>query len=419
MLVSKSRTGGYVVETGKQLQPVVSHRPAKLKNLRLIVTAGLIFGLGLAIGRGDVDIDGLSASRAGSSTNLDYSSVEQLYGVLNRTFDGELQRDKLLEGLKEGLVSAADDPYTEYLSPKEAKELNEQLSGSFTGIGAELGKDKEGNLIVVSPLSGFPADKAGLRPRDVIAAINGESAAGISINTAVTKIRGEVGSKVKLTLIRDGGNPFEVEITREKITIPSVEHKMDGNIGYLKINQFTEDTARLSKAAANDFKRAGAKGVVLDLRGNPGGYLSASIDVAGLWLDRGKVVVSERRGKTIINSHYASGDNPLKNIPTAVLINGGSASASEIVAGALKDYKAATIVGKTSFGKGSVQKVENLRGGSELKVTIARWYTPLGKNIDKQGVSPDQEIELSDDDAQSQRDPQKDKALELLRSQVR
>lgn len=390
-----------------------------LKRLRLILVVLVLFGLGLAVGRGDVNIEGLSAgSGSTSASQLDYSSVDQLYAVLRGNFDGSLDKQKLLDGVKEGLVEAAEDPYTEYLPPKEAKELNDQLSGSFIGIGAELGKDQDDNIIVVSPLTGFPAEKAGLKSRDIIAGINGETTSGISITTAVRKIRGEEGTDVKLTIVRSGGNPFDVNIKRAKITIPSVEHKIDGRVGYLKINQFTDDTVSSAKKAAAEFKNNNVAGIVLDLRGNPGGYLRGSIDIASLWLNRGDKIVEERRGKTVISTHRASGDNPLRGIPTAVIINGGSASASEIVAGALRDNKAAAVVGTTSFGKGSVQKVENLRGGSELKVTIARWYTPAGKNIDKQGITPDEKIELSDDDAKAERDPQKDRAYQIVQQKI-
>lgn len=399
--------------------PTKFKRPSSLRRLPMVLLAIVLFGFGLAVGRGDVDIDGLSAeNNSNSSSQLDYSSVDQLYSVLRSNFDGSLDKTKLLDGLKEGLVEAAEDPYTEYLPPKDAKELNDQLAGSFIGIGAELGKDQDGNIIVVSPLSGFPAEKAGLKPRDIIGAIEGEATSGISINTAVRKIRGEEGTDIKLTIIRGGGNPFDVSIKRSKIKIPSVEYKIEGKIGYLKINQFTSDTVTNARKAAQEFRQKNVAGVVLDLRGNPGGYLSGSIDIASLWLDRGKVVVEERRGKTIINTHRASGENTLKGLPTTVIINGGSASASEIVAGALRDQKAATVVGTNSFGKGSVQKVENLRGGSELKVTIARWYTPAGKNIDKQGIPPDEKIEISDEDTAANRDPQKDRAFQIVQQKI-
>lgn len=401
---------------GSEVSPPSSSR---LKKLPTLLIAGILFGLGLAVGRGDVNIDGLSAeNRTGSSSQLNYTSVDQLYSLLRTNFDGSLDSNKLLDGLKEGLVEAANDPYTEYLSPKEAKELNDQLAGSFIGIGAELGKDQDDNIIIVSPLAGFPAEKAGLKTRDIIAGIDGEATSGISINTAVRKIRGEEGTDVKLTIVRAGGNPFEVTIKRAKIVIPSVEHKIEGRIGYLKINQFTDDTVSRAKKAADEFRAGNVAGIVLDLRGNPGGYLRGSIDISSLWLDRGSVVVQERRGKTVISTHRATGDNPLRGLPTAVLINGGSASASEIVAGALRDNKAATVIGMTSFGKGSVQKVENLPGGSELKVTIARWYTPKGANIDKQGITPDEKIEIKDEDAKANRDPQKDRAYQIVQQKI-
>lgn len=390
----------------------------RMINLRLVILVAAIFAFGLAIGRGDVDIEGLSANNNTSTNQLDYSSVDQLYGILRNSFDGNLDKTKLLDGIKEGLVESAGDPYTEYLAPKEAKELNDQLAGSFIGIGAELGKDQDDNIIVVSPLAGFPAEKAGLKPRDIIAAIDGESTSGFSINTAVRKIRGEEGKQVKLTIVRSGGNPFDVTITRAKITIPSVEYEIGGDIGYLKINQFTDDTVIRVKDAVGAFEAAKIDGIVLDLRGNPGGYLRGSIDIASLWLERGKVVVEERRGKTVINTHRAGGDNPLLGVPTVVLINGGSASASEIVAGALRDHGAATVVGSTSFGKGSVQKVEKLRGGSELKVTIARWYTPKGANIDKQGIAPDEKVEAGDNEAQTGNDLQKDRAYQIIRQKI-
>lgn len=403
----------------------LTHNPARPEpirsfgTLRMVAIAALVFGLGLLIGRGDINIDGLSGNRSSSSASkLDYSSVDQLYGILSSNFDGTIDKEKAIDGIKEGLVRAAGDPYTEYLAPKDAAEFNNQISGSFTGIGAELGKDQDDNIIIVSPLAGFPAEKAGLKPRDAIAAINGETTSGISINTAVRKIRGEEGTDVKLTIVRGGGNPFEVTIKRAKITIPSVESKIDGQVGYLKINQFTDDTVSNAKAAAADFKSAGVKGVVLDLRGNPGGYLRGAVDIASLWLERGKVIVEERRGKAVMNTHRATGDNPLFGMPTTVLVNGGSASASEIVAGALRDNNAAGVVGTKSFGKGSVQKVEVLRGGSELKVTVARWYTPKGANIDKQGISPDETVEISDDDAKAGRDPQKDKAYQIVQQKI-
>jgi carboxyl-terminal processing protease len=389
------------------------------RRLLTIAVAVLLFGTGLAVGRGNLQVNGLSKPSVSSqSSDLDYASVNQVYGLLKKDFDGQLDPAKLTDGLKTGLVNAAGDPYTEYFNPQAAKDLNDELSGSFTGIGAELGSNDENNIVVIAPLAGFPAEKAGLQPKDIIAAINGNSTAGMSVSQAVQKIRGKAGTKVTLTVVRGNQTPFDVTITRTEIKIPSVESKVDGKIGYLKVSQFTNDTVELAQKAADDFKAKGVKGVVLDLRSDPGGYLSGAVDISSLWLKPGQVVVQEKRGSTIIDTQKASGNNPLSGLPVVVLINNGSASASEITAGALHDNIAAVLVGQKSFGKGSVQQVENLPNGSELKVTIARWYTPKGKNIDKQGIQPDVVVVMTDVDKKAGRDPQKDKAYQILQTKI-
>lgn len=399
--------------------PASSRRWSVFKILALFLLTLTVFGLGVEIGRGKIYVRGLSASDSKAAVaQLDYSSVDQLYSLLRNDYDGVLDQNKLLDGLKSGLVSATGDPYTQYFNPDEAKIFNDQLSGSFTGIGAELGTDADNNIVIVSPLSGFPAEKAGLKPKDIIVAVDGVTTTGLSVDKVVQKIRGPADSKVTLTIVRSGIKPTEIVITRAKIIVSSVESKVEGGIGYLKITQFTDDTAGLAKKAADGFKQQAVKAVVLDLRGNPGGYLSGAVDVSSLWLDQDKTVVSERRGDKILSSDYAKGNNVLKGLPTVVLINGGSASASEITAGALRDNGVASLVGAKSFGKGSVQQVERLSGGGELKVTIARWYTPSGKNIDKQGIVPDVVVDLSDEDQKAGRDPQKDRATEILRSKI-
>jgi carboxyl-terminal processing protease len=388
------------------------------KILATLFVAALFFGAGLAVGRGDIKVSSLSKGYSGGRAGaLDYSSVDQVYGILKNDFDGTLDKSQLTEGLKAGLVNAAGDPYTEYFNPKEAKDFNDQLKGTITGIGAELGTANN-NIVIVSPLAGFPAEKAGLKPKDVVAAIDGKTTTGLTVSTAVRKIRGPAGSKVTLTIVRNNGNPFEVSITRQKITVPSVKWQEDGQIGYLKISQFTDDTNSLAQQAAQEFKNKNVKAIVLDLRGDPGGYLTGAINVSSLWLDSGKPVVQERRGSTVISTETANGNNPLKGIPTIVLIDGGSASASEITAGALRDNGAANLLGEKSFGKGSVQQVENLPGGSEMKVTIARWFTPKGLNIDKQGITPDTVVTTSDADIQAGKDTQKDKAYQMLQSKL-
>ncbi|MBA3758675.1 S41 family peptidase [Candidatus Saccharibacteria bacterium] len=379
----------------------------------------MIFSLGVGVGSGRVNIGPDAALRSGVSkdlpADLDYSSVEQVYDSLRANYDGELKGEELLDGLKEGLAKSTGDPYTEYLNPTAAKEFDEDLNGSFSGIGAELSKDKE-LIVIISPISGFPAEKAGLRPKDVIAEINGESAYDLSVSEAVKKIRGEVGTKVKLKVVRDGSEQLDFEITREKITIPSVTSEiLPDNIGYLKVSRFAEDTSALSREAAVKFKNANVKGVILDVRGDPGGLLESSVDLASLWLENGKNVLQEKRGDVVVKTYNAKGTPTLKGIPTVVLINEGSASASEILAGALRDNNAATLIGQKTFGKGSVQSLVRLGDDSVLKITIARWFTPSGKNIDKEGIEPDQKVERTDEDFKNNKDPQRDAALNFLK----
>ncbi len=395
------------------------HRWPLVKIFATFVLVMLIFGGGVAVGKGNVHLWGdKGASNTAAPSSLDYSSVDAVYTILKNDFDGQLNQAKLDDGLKSGLVAAAGDPYTEYFNPTDAKAFNNELAGSIVGIGAELGTDADNNIVIVSPLSGYPADKAGLKPKDIVAAVNSQSTQGMSVDSVVSKIRGQEGTKVTLTIVRGSGQPFDVTITRQKISVPTVQYHEDGDIGYIKISQFSNDTVGLAQKAAQEFKAKGVKGVVLDLRSDPGGYLSGAVDVSSLWLDKGKTVVQERRGSQVVSTEVATGNDLLKGLPTVVLIDGGSASASEITAGALHDNGIAQLVGVKSFGKGSVQQVENLPDGSELKVTIARWYTPDGKNIDKQGITPDTVVTISDQQSQAGQDPQKDKAYAIVQSEI-
>ncbi len=385
-----------------------------------ILIAGLIFGLGVSVGSGRILVGSdkvfrQSVQKSGLPEDLDYSGVEQVYDALKRQYDGQLEYDKLLDGLKEGLAQATGDNYTEYLNAEQAKSFDDDLNGTFSGIGAELSKEKEA-IVIVAPIAGYPAEKAGLLPKDIVVEINGESSHNLSVTDAVSKIRGPEGTKVKLKIIRNNSQELDFEITRAKITIASVESQiLDGNIGYLKISRFAEDTSELSMQAAVKFKQANVKGVILDVRSNPGGLLDASVNLASLWLPKGKTVLQEKRNEVVVRNFNSTGSGLLQSVPTVVLINEGSASASEIVAGALKDNNAATLIGVKTFGKGSVQQLVELSDKGVLKVTIARWYTPGGKNIDKEGISPDQEVKRSEDDFKNNHDPQKDAAINSLK----
>lgn len=378
-----------------------------------VAAAVLIFVLGVNVGNGRISV-GMGNDTTQLPARLDYSSVNEVYDLLKKNYYQELKADELTDGMKRGLAQATGDPYTQYFNAKEAEEFNQELSNSFSGIGAQLGKDEDGNLEVIAPVKGTPADRAGLRARDIIATVNDESTENMSVDQAVSKIRGKAGTKVKLGIVRDKREPLTLEITREEFTVPSVETEVVDGVGIMTINSFAPDTAELADKAATAFKEQGLRKIVLDLRNNPGGEVDAAVATASLWLDPGTRILQEKRGNVVLETENASGNPTLKGIPTVVLINQGSASASEIVAGALKDNKAATVIGEKSYGKGVVQGLESLRGGAQLKVTIASWYRPNGQNIDKKGIEPDQKVERTADDIKAERDPQLDAAKAQL-----
>lgn len=376
--------------------------------------AVVVFASGWLVGSGKISLhaNSLVPVVSKSSNEAPTSGLDELYEKLTTNFDGSTEDSALLDGIKEGLVKAAGDPFTEYLSVEKTKEFNSSLNGTFEGIGAELGK--EGNFVViVAPLKGTPADKAGIQPQDIIIEINGESATDISVSEAVNKIRGPKGETVTLTIIR-GSEQIEVSIVRDTISIASVEWSQSGDIGLITISRFGDDTVELARKAATELKNGGSKKIILDLRGNPGGLLDASVDVSAMWLPKGSTVLEEKRGGEVIDTYKTSDQPILLGIPTIVLINEGSASASEIVAGALRDHEVATLLGQKSYGKGSVQRLLPLNDGGSLKVTIARWYTPKGKNIDKEGITPDTIVDMTREDRTAKRDPQLDSAKKEL-----
>jgi carboxyl-terminal processing protease len=380
----------------------------------------VVFILGINVGNGTIPLAWSSRSAQNGSlpNSLDYSTVNQVYRAIKDNYDGKLTEAQLLDGLKAGLAQATGDPYTEYFSTKDAKAFNNQLQGTFSGIGAELGQDSDKNLIVIAPISGFPADKAGLRAQDVIVSIDGKSTSGVSVDQAVNLIRGKKGTKVTLKIVRNKTDTQTITITRADIKVPSVNEKiLDNNLGYMQITQFSDDTADLAAKAAQKFKDNNVKGVVLDLRDDPGGLLDAAVKVSSLWLPQNKTILQEKTDGKVVNTYTADGNNILAGIPTVVLVNSGSASAAEITAGALHDNGVATIMGEKSYGKGSVQQIINLSGDAEIKVTVARWYRPNGQNIDKKGITPDKLVKMSDDDYAKGNDPQKDAAISQLLGQ--
>ena len=346
-----------------------------------------------------------------SNKTIDLSSVQKTYQELIANYDGKLDTQKLIYGANRGLVEAAGDPHTAYMDPDETKEFDKSLSGQIGGgIGAEIGL-RNNKPTIIKPLENSPAQKAGIKAGEAIVKVNDEASSDWSVEKVVSKIRGEVGTSVKLTLLSDG-KTREVSVVRQNIVSPAVESEVDGEIGILKVNRFGDDTVSLSRKYASEFVEKGVKKVILDLRNNPGGTVGAAQGLLGIWLDN-QIAMTERRGSEIVKTLRTTGTPILGNMKTVVLINGNSASASEITAGALREYGKATLVGQKSYGKGSVQIVLGLPGGSQMKVTEARWYTPKGKNIDKTGIEPDVKVDLSSDDVNNNVDPQMDKAKSL------
>ena len=382
-----------------------------------MLTIALVAVVGFVAGTRQSEVYGMVGSLFGvqvSADTIDTSSLQETYRRLQENYDGSIDVPALIEGANRGLVAAVGDDYTTYMSSEESAQFERDLSGNIGGgIGAEIGV-RDDQPTILRTLADTPAEKSGLMAGDVIVMINTANTNGWSASKAAESIRGEIGTTVKLTVIR-GSESKEFAITRAEITNPSVESEVKDGIGIVTIRRFDGEATTLTKRAAEDFKRQNVSGVVVDLRGNGGGYLSAAQDIAGLWLNN-KVIVSERRGGKVLEE-LRSGSSPvLEGVPTVILVNEASASASEIVAGALQDHGVAEIVGQKTFGKGTVQKLVSLSRGSQLKVTIARWYTPSGRNITSEGIEPDKLVELSAEDVNAGKDPQMDAAIAALKA---
>lgn len=346
--------------------------------------------------------------------DVDFGLFWQVWDLVKHKYVHQpVQDTKLFYGALAGIVNALGDPYSVFLDPEMAKKFQQELEGAFEGIGAELGI-KDNQLTIIAPLPNTPAERAGLKAGDKILAIDGRDTTDMALDLAVSLIRGPKGTEVVLTIWREGWEkPEEIKIIRDRIELISVKWEMKDQIAYLEINHFNEDTSERVNQAINELLVKNPKGIILDLRNNPGGFLDTAVNVAGEWIEN-EVVVIEQKQNGEKNIQKSSGLARLQNLKTVVLINEGSASASEIVAGALQDYGKATLVGKKTFGKGSVQNLEPLPDGSAVKITVSEWLTPKGRQIDKKGIVPDIEIDLTEEDYKAGRDPQLDKAMELL-----
>lgn len=347
------------------------------------------------------------------TSNIKWDDLNEVYSQISSNFDGSIDKTKLIEGAKKGLTAALDDPYTVYYDSKEAAEFKSDLKGEIKEAGVGIEMMKQGDYVVVTrTLPNNPARKAGVHAGDIIFAINGEEVWDKDTEIIASKLRGPSGEKVKLTVARDK-QKLDFELVREKINNVSADITYQDKAAIISVYRFSEDTGTLVQSFTKDFKNKGINEVILDLRNNGGGYVTAARDLLSLWLDGDKILTQKSAtiGQTV--TYAKRGEATLKDMKTIVLVNNATASASEIVAGALKDYKKATILGTKTYGKGVVQTMLELSGGSLLKITTAHWYTPEGQTINKTGISPDVEVERSYSDINSGKDPQLDKAKTL------
>lgn len=392
--------------------------------LYILISLGLVFGLGYYYGKEELKYSiwqsFVKESQMPNQTNykdLDLSLFWEVWQRLEEKFinRGNLDPQKMIYGAISGMVKSLDDPHTQFMDPEQSKMFLEDVAGSFEGIGAEIGARKN-QLQIIAPLEGTPAKRAGLRSGDKILKIGDKITMDLTVEEAVKLIRGPKGTKVILTILRDGETK-EIEIIRDIVKVPTLKWELKNKeVAYIKIYSFAENLDSDFKKVANEILKSGAKKIILDLRDNPGGYLDVAEDVAKWFLEQNSLILIEDYGeKQEKKEHRSDRNGKFFDFSTVILINEGSASASEILAGALHDIKGVKLIGEKSFGKGSVQELEKLRDGSSIKITIARWLTPAGKSIMEEGLEPDVKVEMTSEDYEKENDPQLDKAIELIR----
>ena len=345
-------------------------------------------------------------------SDVDWSALDEVYNKLASTYNGEISKTDVVEGAKKGLVESLGDIYTVYMDTEESAEFYDDLHGNVgSGIGVEMGL-RDGYVRVLRTLPDNPARKAGILAGDIIYKVDGEEVYNLSTDEIAKKVRGETGSEVTVTVVRDGEEK-SFTMKREAINNVSAYVEYDGKTAIITVTRFDNNTGTMVQGFAKEFADKGINKVILDLRGNGGGYVSAAQDLLSLWLDNEKILVQKSKHFGNTNTNSGAGKAILKDMETVVLVNGSTASASEIVAGALQDYGKATVVGETTYGKGVVQNLYDLSKGTVLKVTTAEWYTPNDRSINGEGITPDVEVERSYEDINAMRDPQLDKALAL------
>jgi len=383
-----------------------------LLSISLIILVIGSFGFGFYFGKTQCKIC--------QPEEIDFSLFWEAYHKLQEKFvdKGKFDIEKIIYGAISGMVKSLEDPYTVFLKPEETKRFIEDVKGTFEGVGMEI-DIRKGQLQVISPLEGTPAQSAGLRAGDKIIKINDKPTMDMTIEEAVNLIRGPKGSEVTLTIFREEWEKTkEIKIVRAVIEVPSLKWEIKNeNIAYLKLYQFSEKASFDFRIAAIEILNSPAQKIILDLRNNPGGYLEVAQEISGWFLKRGEIVVIEDFGaRKERNIYKAQGNASLVGFPVVILINQGSASGSEILAGALRDNRDILLIGEKSFGKGSVQELERLSEGSSLKITVAKWLTPKGELITDKGLEPDIKLEMTEEDYEEGKDPQLDKAIEIIKT---
>ncbi len=397
----------------------------------LLVCFFLIFGafsLGTYVGQSQAATNSFSTIKnreLGKPGDVDFSLFWKAWNILDEkyvathgTSTAAVTNEDRVYGAIQGMTESLGDPYTVFFPPEEAKAFEEEISGNFEGVGMEVGL-KVNILTVIAPLKGTPAERSGILAGDKILKINDTITVGMSTDEAIKLIRGKKGTIVTFTVVRNSGDPFEIKVTRDVINVPTIAtKKLEDGIFLIQLYSFTGDSPNLFRNALREFMLSKSDKLILDLRGNPGGYLNAAVDMASWFLPRGAVIVREDYGNgqeedVAKSKGYDIFTDKLKFV---ILIDGGSASASEILAGALHEYDKATLVGEKSYGKGSVQELIPITAGTSLKVTVARWLTPKGVSISDNGIAPDVVVPVSEDDIKNKRDPQLKKAIELIKT---
>lgn len=396
-----------------------------LSSLALLAALALLgsgYAWGLASGERTAKIIAVEGVKNVSNENevVDFGLFWEAWDTIRGNYlnDASVQNEEKLYGAISGLVRSLEDPYSEFFPPEDNKQFQEDIQGNFGGIGAEIGI-RNNRLVVVAPLKDAPAMRAGLISGDWIVEVDATSTDGMQVHDAVQIIRGPVGSEVTLTVFREGwGETRKIAITRDVIVIPTLDLELKESVAHVRLYSFNGNTLPLFHEAVLEALEGGARGMVLDLRNNPGGYLQVAVNLAGWFLPRGTLVVSEQGREGITDRLYANNNASLVHFPLVILVNEGSASASEILAGALRDQRDIPLVGARTFGKGSIQRLEELRNGSSLKLTTAKWVLPSGTILEGEGLLPDVEVAITENDRKEEKDPQLEKALEIVKEKI-